>query len=516
MSLISFYIFRFHIGPFLFGSSTVIFIFLMQFIIRYLDELLGKGLSEWVILQLIAYNIAWMTVLAVPLGVLFSTLMSFGNLSSSYEIAVMKSGGAGLFRLMRPSLIMGIVLTFSLFWFNDRILPDTNHKAKVLMSDIQRTRPTFSLASGKFSTDLYGYTIFARKLDSVSGLMQDVTIYDYSQNRQMNIVNADSGTILFTPDYNKMVLHLYKGEIHQSQNQTVKNYRKVNFNEYVVPIEASGFGFSKSEEGVMSRGQREMNIQDMSKIRDESVNRAKVYQVQMNTDFNKHIGYLLKGENEKSSEQNNELNVDEQKLKTSKNINTITNSNIKTEENYELEINSLNRNNLLNSNRNITLGNNSISNSQSNSLSQFTNINQKKTKAQIISNLNNRLSLLKSSLENNESQMLNNTLYANEYEVEIQKKYAIPFACLVFVFVGVPLGIRTKGGNIGISAVFTLGFYVVYWACLIGGETMADKGQISPILGMWLGNIILSTFGIIMAIKVNNEAFTLKNLFSKK
>ena len=183
---------------------------------------------------------------------------------------------------------------------------------------------------------------------------------------------------------------------------------------------------------------------------------------------------------------------------------------------FLLEFNSLNRNNLLNSNRNITLGNNSISNSQSNSLSQFTNINQKKTKAQIISNLNNRLSLLKSSLENNESQMLNNTLYANEYEVEIQKKYAIPFACLVFVFVGVPLGIRTKGGNIGISAVFTLGFYVVYWACLIGGETMADKGQISPILGMWLGNIILSTFGIIMAIKVNNEAFTLKNLFSKK
>lgn len=506
MSLISFYIFRFHIGPFLFGSSTVIFIFLMQFIIRYLDELLGKGLSEWVILQLIAYNIAWMAVLAVPLGVLFSTLMSFGNLSSSYEIAVMKSGGAGLFRLMRPSLIMGIILTISLFWFNDRILPDTNHKAKVLMSDIQRTRPTFSLASGKFSTDLYGYTIFARKLDSVSGLMQDVTIYDYSQNRQMNIVNADSGTILFTPDYNKMVLHLYKGEIHQSQNQTVKNYRKVNFNEYVVPIEASGFGFSKSEDGVMSRGQREMNIQDMSKIRDESMNRAKVYQEQMNTDFSKHIDYLLKGENEKNREQSNELNIDEQKLKTSNNL---------TEENYKL-----NRNNLLNANRNITLGNNSQSNSQlnsqSNSLNQFTNINQKKTKAQIISNLNNRLSLLKSSLENNESQMLNNTLYANEYEVEIQKKYAIPFACLVFVFVGVPLGIRTKGGNIGISAVFTLGFYVVYWACLIGGETMADKGQISPILGMWLGNIILSVFGIIMAIKVNNEAFTLKNLFSKK
>lgn len=505
MSLISFYIFRFHIGPFLFGSSTVIFIFLMQFIIRYLDELLGKGLSEWVILQLIAYNIAWMTVLAVPLGVLFSTLMSFGNLSSSYEIAVMKSGGAGLFRLMRPSLIMGIVLTFSLFWFNDRVLPDTNHKAKVLMSDIQRTRPTFSLASGKFSTDLFGYTIFARKLDSVSGLMQDVTIYDYSQNRQMNIVNADSGTILFTPDYNKMVLHLYNGEIHQSQNQVVKNYRKVNFKEYVVPIEASGFGFSKSEDGVMSRGQREMNIQDMSKIRDESMNRAKVYQVQLYNELSKHLDYLLKGESKKGSE----LNVDEEKIKTSNKTNIrneidlklksklLSKAKIKTEENYKLNSKSLLK-------------------AEKNDISKVINLNQNKTKTQIYSNLKNRLSLLQSSISNNQSQFINNKEYADQYEVEIQKKYAIPFACLVFVFVGVPLGIRTKGGNIGISAVFTLLFYVVYWACLIAGETLADKGQMSPFLGMWMGNIILSIFGIILSLKVNNEAFTLKNLFSKK
>lgn len=495
MSLISLYIARFHFGPFLFGSSTVIFIFLMQFLIRYLDELLGKGLSEWVILQLIAYNIAWMTVLAVPLGVLFATLLSFGNLSSTYEIAVMKAGGAGLFRLMRPSLFMGIGLTLGLFWFNDQVLPDTNHKAKVLMSDIQRTRPTFALSSGKFSMDLYGYTIYARQIDSLSGVMNNITIYDYSQSNQMNIVNADSGTLNFTPDYNKMVLHLYKGEIHQSQNRIVRNYKKVNFEEYIVPIEASGFGFSKSEDGVMSRGQREMNIADMSKIRDESLNRAKVYEKQMKEEISKHLDYLFKGEKVVPNvTQSNEQTHSQATITLNSNRNQLNNTKLRTEENTQL-FNKLNQENKLN------IENQAVSQ----------NTNQSNDKRQQYLNLINKLSLLSSTLNNNEGQYTNNVLFASEYEVEIQKKYAIPFACFVFVLVGCPLGIRSKGGNIGISAVFTLGFYVIYWACLIGGEALADKGKISPFLGMWLGNIVLSSFGIILFFKVNNEAFTFQN-----
>lgn len=467
----------------------------MQFLIRYLDELLGKGLSEWVILQLIAYNIAWMTVLAVPLGVLFATLLSFGNLSSTYEIAVMKAGGAGLFRLMRPSLFMGIGLTLGLFWFNDQVLPDTNHKAKVLMSDIQRTRPTFALSSGKFSMDLYGYTIYARQIDSLSGVMNNITIYDYSQSNQMNIVNADSGTLNFTPDYNKMVLHLYKGEIHQSQNRIVRNYKKVNFEEYIVPIEASGFGFSKSEDGVMSRGQREMNIADMSKIRDESLNRAKVYEKQMKEEISKHLDYLFKGEKVVPNvTQSNEQTHSQATITLNSNRNQLNNTKLRTEENTQL-FNKLNQENKLN------IENQAVSQ----------NTNQSNDKRQQYLNLINKLSLLSSTLNNNEGQYTNNVLFASEYEVEIQKKYAIPFACFVFVLVGCPLGIRSKGGNIGISAVFTLGFYVIYWACLIGGEALADKGKISPFLGMWLGNIVLSSFGIILFFKVNNEAFTFQN-----
>ena len=105
----------------------------------------------------------------------------------------------------------------------------------------------------------------------------------------------------------------------------------------------------------------------------------------------------------------------------------------------------------------------------------------------------------------------------NVYEVEIYKKYAIPFACFIFVLVGCPLGIMTKGGNFGINAAITLGFYILYWACLIGGEKLADRDFASPMLSMWLGNIIVGTAGVILTIKVNNEkVFVTFNKIQKK
>ena len=125
------------------------FLFLFQFLMRYLGELVGKGLSNWVIIQLITLNLSWMFVLAVPMGVLFSTLMSFGNLSANYEITIIKASGGGLMKMMLPVIFFGILLTGFLFWFNDNVLPETNHQAKVLLNDITRKKPTFSIEIGR-------------------------------------------------------------------------------------------------------------------------------------------------------------------------------------------------------------------------------------------------------------------------------------------------------------------------------------------------------------------------------
>jgi lipopolysaccharide export system permease protein len=140
-------------------------------------------------------------------------------------------------------------------------------------------------------------------------------------------------------------------------------------------------------------------------------------------------------------------------------------------------------------------------------------------------NASKRVDFLISSVNSSMMRKAEYELRAKQYIVEIQKKYAIPFACIVFILVGCPLGIITRGGNFGFSAAITLGFYILYWACLIGGEKLADRGIMSPVLSMWLGNIIVGLLGLYLTIKVNNESFKIggvslfhkmKSVFARK
>ncbi len=453
MNLVDRYIIRAHIGPFLFGTFTVMFLFLMQFILNNIDKLVGKGLDEWIIIQLIAFNLAWMLVLAVPMGVLFSTLMAFGSMSAAHEVTILKASGGSLVRMMAPALIVGVILSYLLFLFNDRILPDTNHKAKTLISDIQRKKPSFSLESSRFSSEIEGYTILAREVDT-TGWLHDVTIYDHKTPQKLNIVSADSGFFNYLAYESKISLDLFSGEVHQMVGNEVNNYRKIEFDDYTIYMDARGFEFSRTGEDVLSRGDRELKIADMQEIVDKSVGRADELQLEIDTSLNSHLNYLS-GINEESASDENRKQV----------ITALDDS----------------------------------------------------TASEAYKRVVNRLSFLQSRISSDIRQKEDYLQRAWQYEVEIQKKYAIPFACLVFVLLGCPLGVLTKGGNFGLSAAFSLGFYIVYWACLIGGEKLADRGAVSPALGMWLGNIIIAFAGIILTLRVNFESVfgPLANLFNK-
>ncbi len=139
------------------------FLFLLQFIMKFIDQLVGKGLTAWVILELIALNLSWMLVLAVPMSVLVATLMAFGDLSSRNEITAMKAGGVSLYRMLTPVLIAGLLVALLLVYFNNYVLPESNYRLKTLMVDIRRKKPTLSLVNGVFSQDIPGYSILVRK-----------------------------------------------------------------------------------------------------------------------------------------------------------------------------------------------------------------------------------------------------------------------------------------------------------------------------------------------------------------
>lgn len=440
MKIINRYIIKTSIAPFILGTSTVVFLFLFQFLLTHLNKLLGKGLDTWVIIQLIGYNVSWMLVLGVPMGILFSSLMSFGSMSASQEVTIIKSSGGSLIKMMLPMIIFGFLSFVAMFIFNDKVLPEANHRAKLLLSDITRKKPTFAIEKGQFSTQLDGFTILARDMDSSSGAMKGITIYNNTVSRSRSVISADSGFLKFDAYRSRMVMDLVKGEIIQYSENSVNNLKKIDFQTYNISVKADGFDLERSQDDPSNKGDREMTIAEMQKMIDDAHENKSKIDIKVTEKLQKHLDYLLLKNNYFTA-------FDTAKSET---------------ENRKAAYNNLLRN----------------------------------------------LNILKSSLLADMKMNEQYDLQDKKYSVEIYKKYSIPFACFIFVFVGCPLGVMTRGGNFGISAAISLGFYILYWACLMGGEKMADRALLSPLLSMWLGNFIVGGLGIFLTLRVNNENFS--------
>ena len=429
------YILKSHVGPFVFSLTTLVFLFLFQFLIKSIDQLVGKGLSLWIIIQLIALNLAWMLTLAVPMAVLVATLMAFGGLSSANEITIMKAGGISLKKLMIPVIICALIITYLMVLFNNAVLPEANHQAKILLQDISRTKPTFILEAGKFSDDIGGARILVKKTFENSNNLEGIFIYDYSNPDVRNVITASNGDIGFTSDFKSVIMNLKNGEIHQlNLKDYVDGYRLVKFETHRITLDAAGFGFQRSSDNALSRGDREMSAQAMNAV----VDSMKVFQIRNNDTFIETV------------------RADVRKVFAINFKDTV----------YKH-------------------GENGIRSNTYDSLSI------------ILRKLSGSKELAKNQIQSNISVQKQ----IDSYEVEIYKKYSIPFACLIFALIGAPLGYRVRRGGFGIAAGFSLLFFLIYWASLIGGEKLADRDLVSPFLGMWLVNIVLGIFGLYLMFK---------------
>ncbi len=265
--LIDRYILKTHAMPFIFSSFTLISVFLLQYLMKFADKLVGKGLGFWVILKLISYNLAWMVVLVIPMSVLVTTLMAFGSMAQNNEVAVLKSSGVSLYRMMIAPFLAALVLTYGLVLFNNHVYPNANHAARILLQDISQKKPTLSLVPGVFSNEVRDHSILAKEVDPKSNKLKDITIYDYSDPQKINIITAKSGNIYFSKDQSKLIMDLYDGEIHQSVRMQRDVYRRMKFEKHRLAMEAENFSFKQSSFD-QQRGDRELGAAEMQVIVD--------------------------------------------------------------------------------------------------------------------------------------------------------------------------------------------------------------------------------------------------------
>ena len=429
--------------PFIFAVFTLMSVFLLQFFMKFADKLIGKGLSTIIIIKLVTYNLAWMLVLVVPMAVLISTLMAFGSMAQNNEIAVLKSSGVSLYKMMIPPLLGSIIVALLLISFNNYVYPDANHAARVLAYDISRKKPTLSLVPGVFSQEIPGKSILARSINRTTNELGDLTIFDKSDPKSVNIVTAKRGKLYFTKNQSKLVLDLFNGEIHTSDNFDNKTYRKVIFGRHKIVMDADDFSFSQSSRESMRRGDRELGAPAMIQLVD-SLNIIKVrYQSELDEKINNNF------------------------------IPNFTPIDSKTK--------------------------------------QF-----KKSKKYVYLRVGDKIKTAKGSMRSSTRRLQYNMERINNYWVEIHKKYSIPVACILFILVGAPLGNMTRKGGFGVAAGISLVFFLMYWAFLISGEKLSDRGMLSPFWGTWSANVVLLLIGSYLTYKSAKERITINfNIFQK-
>ena len=454
--ILSRHILRAHIGPFVFSNAIIIFLFLLQFLMKRAGDLVGKGLSVWVILELIALNLAWMLVLSVPMASLVASLMAFGKLSADNETTIMRACGMSLYRMMTPVVIAVSFVTVALIWFNNSVLPEANIRLQTLMTDIVRIKPTLSLQAGVFTSEeeIPNYRILVRRTFEKSNDLEGVTIYDMSDPERSVVVTATRGKVSFSADYASIVMDLDNGEIHDVDNSTLTRYRTLRFIRHRVSIPASGFGFQRTDASSMRRDDRTMSAGMMKTIVDsiDAIQRNK-HQL-----FSERMGVHLRG---------------------------YINGTPRYYAAAPLRF------------RSVTIADTSTAAPLQQS--QFDSV-------AIAYRALNDIRQLQAEALADASGIDFDARQADRFLVEIYKKYSIPVACFVFVLIGVPLGTMARRGGFGMGAGLSLGFFLFYWACLIGGEKLADRGAFSPFWGMWFANIILGVMGTLLTVRMARES----------
>lgn len=450
-----------HLGPFVFCFFTLMFLLLMQFLILYIDMLVGKGLPLGVILELIVTNLASMVVLAVPMAVLVACLMAYGKFTELNELTAIRAAGVNPIHVINPVLAAGILLSVFLMWFSNDVLPDANQRARSLFIDIRLKKPGFDLNENEFYDGIDNYTFLVKEITDESDSLHNVTIYQHpTRQREEAYIKAQKGRLESEQSGQTLTLYLHNGSIlrnldRREKGKLVEIYEETHFDRYRISFDLSELAFSRSNPANRSRNDRTMNIQAMKSVVD-SLRRQINDQKQRLLENNSYIWPVLKPDPEKDRRPPRITAKPDSVAKKAYSSQFFALQHLSTQSEQE-------------SLHNLTLS---------------------------------QLRSYKSYVENVATDTEWRINKIARYLVEIHKKFSIPIACIVFILLGAPIGMYTRKGNLGYAALIGIVFLTFYWISIIQGEKMADRLFISPFTGMWFADLLLGTVGIILVINI--------------
>lgn len=433
-----------------------LFIFMMQFLWRYVDELVGKGLEISVLAQFFFYSGLTLIPISLPLAILLAALITFGNFGERYELLSMKAAGIPLLRIMQPVIIFCFAIACTSFYFQNVTGPRAQKKLWTLLVSMKQKSPEVDIPEGVFYTEIDGYNIYVKKKDRETGILKDILIYNFSDGfENAHIIWGEEGKLELTADKQHLFLHLYNGEQFEnlkSQTSLSKNvpYRRETFKEKHTLIQFSS-EFNMVDGSFLDRRSDIKNMHEISVAVDsliqhgDSVGRA-MYNESMRTTF--YRPEMTPADSTRMAEEHIRV------INTDSIYNSMTSAEKLKTLNY--------------------------------AQSKFTSLN---------SEWNMKSYMTKDTDDDIRS-----------HRSDWNKKITLSLACLIFFFIGAPLGAIIRKGGLGMPVVISVLIFVIYYIIDSGATRVAKSGEMNVVLGTWMSTLVLAPIGGFFTYKANKDS----------
>ena len=446
------------IGPFIATFFITLLVLVMQFFWLYIDDFVGKGIETSVIFEFIWYQSAVLVPLALPLAILLSSIMTFGNLGESFELVAIKSAGISLLRFMRPLFFVTLFICGIAFLFSNYIIPIANLKSRTLLADIVYAKPSFALQEGVFNDKIGGFAIKVGKKEANDSVIRDVIVYEQGNPLQDNFIIAKSGIMRVSENKRFLEFHLKDGWRYQERGNGHENteFIRIGFKEFKKQFDLSSFQFNRTADSVNKNNEKMYSMRQLEVAIDSIDRENRASKSQMQRDmfgpfrFAKHIDSTW-----------TELPAADS-IKTAKSFDDIIPDSART------------------------------------------SIDQRSK------DLLNSLGLSTESLR-----ILSRDKDRNlrKHKIEWHRKIALSLACLVLFLIGAPLGSIIRKGGLGTPLVFAICFFMVFYFSTTTGEKFAKENTMSPFAGMWLSTFILVPIGLFLIYKAMHDSQLLNKEF---
>ena len=421
--------------------------------------MVGKGLDFWSVAKLMGYVAATALPLALPLAILLSSIMTFGNLGESFELVAIKSAGIPLLRFMRPLFGVTAILCCVAFLFANYVIPVANLKFTTMLYDIRVAKPAFDIKAGIFYDKLPGFAIKVGKKDKDGNTIHDIIIYENQYSMQDNIIVAKDGRMDISPDRKFLEFYLKDGWRYMEKgpfNTPMTDYYRLGFKEYKKSFDLSGFKVLKTPDSVFKGNYQMLNISQLNRSVDtleKGLRENDTYRVKKEM-----YGYFLFGRYLDSGWVSHPIGAAPQ-------------------------------------------------------VSSYIDMLPDSTKTLTYSRAVDKITLMDNSIAIIAADYLNKEKEVRMHLIEWHRKFALSFACFVLFLIGAPLGSIIRKGGLGLPLVFAVIFFLIFHLLNMFGEKFVRQGVLTPLVGMWLSSFSLVPVGIFLTYKAMRDSQLLNKEF---